>query len=208
MTNRHQATAPAPPSPTRSALRYALLGVVVLAFSLIGFLGFAIYPRLELSAGVGIGLLILAAAAGVASFFSPCSFALLVGMLARPVLDRPGDGARARPTRDSLVFAGALSLGVVAFLALLGTVIAAGGEALVKDVTFASTTGRALRIGVGAFLIIVGLVQLGRVRVSLRRFEPTTQAFLRRQLSDRTRTQRPFLRYVLFGFGYLAAGFG
>jgi cytochrome c-type biogenesis protein len=181
---------------------------VVLGFSLVGYVGFVIYPRLDLSAGVGIGLLILAAAAGVASFFSPCSFALLVGMLARPVNDRSGDGGRALRTRDSLVFASALSLGVVAFLALLGTVIAVGGEALVKDVTFSSTAGRALRIGVGAFMIFVGLIQLGRVQVSLRRFEPTMQAFLRRQRRGRTRTERPFLRFVLFGFGYLAAGFG
>jgi cytochrome c-type biogenesis protein len=181
---------------------------VVLGFSLVGYVGFVIYPRLNLSAGVGIGLLILAAAAGVASFFSPCSFALLVGMLARPVNDRSGDGGRALRTRDSLVFASALSLGVVAFLALLGTVIAVGGDALVKDVTFSSTAGRALRIGVGAFIIFVGLIQLGRVQVSLRRFEPNMQAFLRRQRRGRTRTQRQFLRFALFGFGYLAAGFG
>ena len=208
MTNGRAVTETVAAKSSRSSLRYALLGVVVLGFSLVGYVGFVIYPGLDLSAGVGIGLLILAAAAGVASFFSPCSFALLVGMLARPVNDRTSDSGRPVPTRDSLAFAGALSLGVIAFLALLGTVIAFGGEALVKDVTFASTAGKALRIGVGAFLIFVGLIQLGRVQVSMRRFEPAMQSFLRSQRRGRTRTERPFRRFVLFGFGYLAAGFG
>lgn len=191
-----------------SPVRYVLLAAVVAGFALVGYVGFVVYPRLELSGGVGAGLLVLAAAAGVASFFSPCSFALLVGMLARPVGDRTDASGRRQPARDSLTFATALSLGVVAFFAILGTAFAFGGDAVAADVTFTSTTGRVLRIGVGSFLIIVGLIQLGRLRISLRRFEPAMKRFLRRQRHGRARGQHPFLRFTLFGFGYLAAGFG
>jgi len=127
-------------------VRYTALGFAVLILGLVGYLGFVVYPRLDLSAGVGAGLIVLAAAAGVASFFSPCSFPLLVGMLGRPLAERAQSGERRQPTRNSLAFATALSLGVVAFLALLGTAIALGGDAIIKDVTFTSTTGRILRI--------------------------------------------------------------
>ena len=185
-----------------------MLALAVIGLALVGYIGFVVYPSLDLSAGVGAGLLVLAAAAGVASFFSPCSFPLLVGMLGRPVAERAELEDRRQPTRDSLVFATALSLGVVAFLALLGTVIALGGDALVKNVTFTSTAGRILRITVGAFMIFVALIQLDRLHISLRRFEPAMKGFLRRQRTGRAREQRPFLRFTLFGFAYLAAGFG
>lgn len=192
-----------------SFVRYAVLALAVLVVGLVGYLGFVIYPRLDLSAGVGAGLIVLAAAAGVASFFSPCSFPLLVGMLGRPVAERAQTGERRQPTRNSLAFATALSLGVVAFMALLGTAIALGGDAIIKDVTFTSTTGRILRITVGAFLILVGLVQLGRITVPLRRFEPALKGFLRRQRREgRGQGQPQLLRFGLFGFAYLAAGFG
>lgn len=190
-------------------VRYAALGFAVLVVGLVGYLGFVIYPTLDLSAGVGAGLVVLAAAAGVASFFSPCSFPLLVGMLGRPLAERGQSGERRQPTRSSLAFATALSLGVVAFLALLGTAIALGGDAIIKDVTFTSTTGRILRIIMGTFLILVGLVQIGRIAVPLRRFEPALQGFLRRQRREgRGQGQPQLLRFGLFGFAYLAAGFG
>lgn len=64
-------------------LRYFLLisGISVLA--LVGYAGYVIHPRFDLPAVTGVGLLILAASAGIASFFSPCSFPLLVTLLAR-----------------------------------------------------------------------------------------------------------------------------
>ncbi len=199
------------PSPARvsSSVRYALLAVAIIGLALVGYIGFVVYPSLDLSAGVGVGLLVLAAAAGVASFFSPCSFPLLVGMLGRPFADRADGEDQRQPTRDSLTFATALSLGVIAFLALLGTVIAFGGDALIKDVTFTSTAGRILRISVGVFMVFVALIQLNRLNISLRRFEPVMKSFLRRQRqAGRVRKQRPFLRFTMFGFGYLAAGVG
>jgi len=192
-----------------SFVRYAALAIAVLVAGLVGYVGFVVYPSLDLSAGVGAGLIVLAAAAGIASFFSPCSFPLLVGMLGRPVAERAHTGDRRQPIGNSLAFATALSLGVVSFLALLGTAIALGGDAIIKDVTFTSTIGRILRITVGTFLILVGLVQLGRIAVPLRRFEPALKSFLRRQRREgRGHEQPQLLRFGLFGFAYLAAGFG
>lgn len=191
------------------SLRYASLAAAVLAVALVGYLGFVVYPSLDISAGVGLGLVVLAAAAGTASFFSPCSFPLLVGMLGRPVAERVETGDRRQPTRSSLAFATALSVGVVAFLALLGTAIALGGDTFIEDVTFTSTSGRILRITAGAFMVFIALIQLDRLDIPLRRFEPGLKRFLRRQRQRGRAEEKPQLvRFGLFGFGYLAAGFG
>lgn len=185
--------------------RYAGLAVGTAAVSLVGFLGYVAYPRFDLPAGTGAGMLVLAVAAGVASFFSPCSFPLLVSILARAPAGE--DGAPAAPSgRAAVRFAAALSLGASAFLLAAGAGIAAGGSALFSDVTFTSAAGRTIRIAVGVLLIGLGLVQLGRLRVSFRRFEPALHGRLRRQAALRRR--RPFLGFTLFGFGYVLAGFG
>lgn len=177
-------------------LRYAGLAAATAAAAVAGYAGYLVYPRFDLPAGTGAGLLVLAAAAGIAAFFSPCSFPLLVSILARAPA-RPGVALR---------YATALSLGASAFLVAAGAGIAAGGSALFADVTFTSTAGRAIRIVVGLLLVVLGLIQVGAVRVSWRRFEPALHGYLRRQAG--LRRQRPFLGFALFGFGYLAAGFG
>lgn len=182
---------------------YVGLVLATVLVGLAGFAGFALFPGLDLPAGVGAGLVGLASAAGVAAFFSPCSFGLLVTMLARPV---GGTETVGRPTGRAVRYAGALSLGAAAFLMLLGVVVALGGDALVGDVTFDSAAGRVLRVVVGVGLALFGLVQLGVLGVDLRRFEPATHGFLRAQA--RLRRRRPFAGFVLFGFIYLLAGFG
>ena len=190
---------------SRFSATYAVLAFGTAAVGLVGYSGFVLYPSLDLPAGTGAGLLLLAAGAGVASFFSPCSFPLLVSILARPIaIEAQGEGGR--PIRKALGFAAALSLGAATFLALLGVAIAFGGGALFEDVTFTSTTGRVLRIVVGALLILLGLIQLNRLPISFRRFEPAMHGFLGRQA--KLRRGRPLAGFAIFGFGYLLAGFG
>jgi hypothetical protein len=75
-------------------LAYWLLPLAALLITLAGYTGYLLYPRFDLSAGTGLGLLALAAAAGIASFFSPCSFPLLVTLLtaSRSESDQGGKG--------------------------------------------------------------------------------------------------------------------
>lgn len=189
--------------PGRPRARYALLVAAALAAGVVGYLGYLTYPRLGLPAASGGSLFVLAAAAGVASFFSPCSFPLLATVLARaPGLHgTPGGG------RPSLLYAAALALGAAAFLLLVGTLIALAGTALFEGVTFTSTAGRLVRgLAGGLLLLLLGLVQVGRLRISFRRLEPAAHAFLRRQAGFRRR--RPLPGYAIFGFGYVLAGFG
>jgi hypothetical protein len=93
----------------RGARRYLLLVVAVAVVATAGYVGYVLYPRFDLPAQEGAGLLALAAAAGFASFFSPCSFPLLLGLLGRQAVAQTTRGERAHPT----LFGGALALGAV-----------------------------------------------------------------------------------------------
>lgn len=131
-------------------LRFALLvGAVVLA-GLAGYVGYVSYPRFDLPASVGVGLLALAAGAGVASFFSPCAFPLLLTLLGRHVRGRLG---------AAVGFAAAFSVGAVLFLLLLGTLIVAGGAGIAASVTFTSGVGIVIRVVAGVVLVVLGLIQ-------------------------------------------------
>ena len=126
-------------------------------------------------------------------------------MLARPLGEQALVEGRP-PVRAALTFAASLSLGAATFLIGFGAVIALIGGGLFAGVTFTSTAGRIIRLVVGTFLIVLGLIQLDRLPANLRRFEPTMQRYLRRQA--RIKREHPVLGFGLFGFGYLLAGFG
>lgn len=185
---------------------YWLFALVVIALALGGYAGFVVYARSGLSAGAGGALLALAAAAGTASFFSPCSFGLLVTLLARETgaASQPAD---ARTTGRALMFATGLAVGAVTFLLLLGVGIAAGGDALFRHVTFTSTTGRIIRSTVGVALVTLGLAQLNAFRLPGLDTMANAATNLQRAQA-KLRRRRPLLGFALFGFGYLLAGFG
>ncbi|WP_370325827.1 cation transporter [Euzebya sp.] len=185
----------------RSWSRYALLTAGVLVVALAGYAGYELYPRFDLPALEGAGLLVLAAGAGIASFFAPCSFPLLVTLLSRQA--GRSDEGEGRPA----VFAAALAGGAALFLVVLGALIALGGSAFAAGVTFTSTVGITLRIIVGTALIVLGLVQLGVLADSpFRTVERVTKRLNRKQA--KLRRQHPVAGFTAFGFFYLAAGFG
>lgn len=191
---------------TRARSRYALLVLVVVAAGLSGYVGYVLYPRFTLPAAEGAGLFLLAASAGVAAFFSPCAFPLLVTLLARETATASGRANRHDRRQRALVFAAALAIGAASFLLLSGAIIAFGGAAAFSGVTFTSTAGRSLRLITGAVLISFGLVQLGFLSNPLRVVGATAKPFLRRQAGRRQ--VPPAAGFGLFGFAYLLAGFG
>ena len=183
--------------------RYGLLTAAVLVVGLAGYIGYEVYPRFDLPPLEGAGLLVLAAGAGIASFFAPCSFPLLVTLLSRQVRPSASRQSAGRP----LVFATALAGGAAAFLVLLGAFVALGGSAFASSVTFTSTVGITLRIIVGSALVLLGLVQLGVFAASsFHAVEKVTKRFNRSQA--RLRREHPVAGFSAFGFFYLLAGFG
>jgi cytochrome c biogenesis protein CcdA len=187
---------------TRGA-RYGLLVAAVVVAALAGYVGYLLYPRFDLPSVAGAGLLALAAAAGFAAFFSPCSFPLLATLLARQT--GAGQPPRVR-LRRALLFAASLSVGAVAFVLLLGVLLAGAGRGLAGEITFTSTPGRSLRVVVGLGLVVLGLVQTERLRVNLRVAESAIHGLLSRPA--RLLHHHSVAWFALFGFGYLAAGFG
>lgn len=183
--------------------RYTLLVVGVLIVGIAGYAGYEIYPRFDLPALEGSGLFVLAIGAGIASFFAPCSFPLLLTLLSRSA-DRSSGG----PAQDNSVrFAVALAAGAAAFLVLFGALIALGGQALARSVTFTSTVGITLRIAVGVVLVVLGLVQFGVLSDrTFRAVEPATARL--NQVQARLRRRHPIAGFMAFGFFYLLAGFG
>lgn len=188
-------------SRTVSGIAYGLLAALVVGIAVAGFGTFVTYLRLDLAAFAASGLLLLGVAAGAASFFSPCSFPLLVTLLARESSAEPDPGPSGA---KALRFAAALAIGLTSFLVLTGALLALGAGRIVREVTFTSDPGRILRVIVGGFLTVLGLFQIRGLRFTpadrLRRPLQSLQAKLRRK--------SPGLGFALFGFGYVLAGFG
>lgn len=192
----------------RQAPLYWLFALFVVGLALAGYAGYVIYPRFDLPASTGIGLFVLSVGAGIASFFSPCSFPLLVTLLARQagVDSRQEEGSQPC-SRRALIFASALALGASVFLLLAGLFVALGGGALFEGVTFTSTAGRVIRSVVGGLLILLGLFQLGILSAAGFHAVSRLSGFISRSQA-RQRRNRPLLGFAIFGFGYLLAGFG
>lgn len=190
---------------TNNQFWYLLLSSIVGMLALAGYTGYVLYPRFDLPAVTGIGLLILAAGAGVASFFSPCSFPLLVTLLNRES-HAVGEDGRTRFLR-SMYFGSALAIGAVVFLGLVGLGIALGAATIFGDVTFTSTTGRVLRLAVGGLLILLGFIQFGVIQAAP--FDPVHRVsapLMQRQAA--LRRTHPTTGFAMYGFIYILAGFG
>lgn len=180
----------------RRTLAYSLLVGFVMIISLAGYGFYVWYPRFQLPIVYGLPLMVLAAGAGLASFFSPCSFPLLLVLFARG----NGDTNESSP----FTFALGLSVGASMFLLLLGASFAVGGLTVARQVTFGSTAGIALRSILGLVLIVLGFIQLGILSDRPFRWIESKVAL---SPEDEKRSLT-FGRYVTFGFGYILAGFG
>lgn len=176
-------------------LRWWLLVIVVGIAGLVGYLAYLAYPRFDLTTADTTTALGLGAVAGVASFFSPCSFPLLLAILAR----------REAPL-SRLAAAVSVAGGAAVFLAMVGAVILFGGGTLLSQVTFDSPVGVVIRATVGLMLVGLGLMQAGVLMNRIPGLKGMSSSLLRRQAALRRRN--PVIGHALFGFSYVLAGFG
>ncbi len=110
-----------------------------------------------MTTGVGfLAFLGIALGAGVATFFSPCAYALLPGYVAYYVADTGGEKP---PLTGALARGGAATLGVLAVFAVLFFIVVTVGGAIEA---YLST----LELLVGAVLILFGLLLASGVDLS------------------------------------------
>ena len=100
----------------------------------------------------------------------------------------------------------AIGAGAAAFLVVVGVVVGAVGEGVVRVVGFSTAGGRMLRGLVAAVVISAGLVQLGVIRLPLGRLTRLAQPIERQRISVADRHRRG--AQALYGFGFVLAGFG
>lgn len=179
----------------RAQVRFATTAVGLIVVGVAGYAGFVAFVGSDQSLTAGV--MVLAAGTGFAAFFSPCSFPLLLTFLTR----RSGDSPR-----TALLSALRVAFGAALLLAVLATAIALGGAAIGRVVVFDSTAGRLFRVGIGLLLVLFGLRQARIWGLRMRWLDRVASASARRL--DPDRASHPGRRDVLYGFGYLLAGFG
>ncbi len=179
----------------RARARFAATGLGVIVVGVAGYAGFVAFVGSDPQLAAGV--MVLAAGTGFAAFFSPCSFPLLLTFLARRSADSPG---------AALVSATRVAAGAALLLTVLAAVIAMGGSALAGVVEFDSTTGRFFRLGIGLLLVLFGLRQARLWGVRMRWLDRIAGGSAR--LFDPGRITQPARSDVVYGFGYLLAGFG
>jgi len=185
-------------------MKYWQFVLIILILAMVGYASYALYPRFEL-ARASLSLYLLAVAAGFASFFSPCSFSLLAGLLARE--SRVDNSTTPSiSTQRSFTFALSLSVGSLLFFILLGIGLVLGASALYASITFTSLAGRIIRTVTAIVLTLLGLAQLEILPNPLDFVTNVSAPLLRQQAKARRR--RPTLGFAILGFAYPMAGFG
>lgn len=189
-------------TPPRSSGLVAALAVGAVGVALAaGYVGFRTAARLDLGGEAGAGLVALAAVTGAAVVFSPCSFPLVVTLLAG------SDQQRERKRRsDGVRSALAIAAGSAAFLLLAGGAVGLAGEGLAATLSFSSPGGRLLRGGVAAVLVGAGLVQLGVIALPLARVAALAAPLEHRRAAVATTHRRR--AQAMYGFAFVLAGFG
>lgn len=173
-------------------------------FILLGYLVF-----LAFAGGVfrdaGVAVLGVAVIAGVASFFSPCAFPFLPTYLSvRALAGR--DTARGKLVGGAAEGAVA-GLGVIAFNAILGSVVGVVGVGFAASLALLSPTPSPIAVAVR--LIVAGaLIALGLLQVLGRGFHARVVARIGGAFQRLVNRGRGGPAMFLYGFSYTAIGIG
>jgi cytochrome c-type biogenesis protein len=179
---------------------YALLILGAGILTLLGYLVFVSFLKGPMPEFAVYSLYLLSAVAGVATFFSPCSFPLLPGYLSLYYVSDETEET-GRPLRRGAPAA----LGVVTFNVLLGLLIATLGGGFASSLSISNSNPNqltlALRIGVGAVLVSLGIVQPSNMTFHNHTFDSIAARLFRPSATGGR-------ALYLYGLGYSTAGIG
>lgn len=141
--------------------------IFLAVFVIITILGYFVFLRFATAKDVGtFSIFVVSLVAGVATFFSPCSFGLLPGYLSYFYTNI----SKEVKFRQSLFYGFLASLGLLAFNLVLFVIVASVGLGLGKEFSVAgggslSSLTLTIRTIVGLLLIFLGVVQLLHVPI-------------------------------------------
>lgn len=179
----------------KTRVRFAANALGVMVVGIAGYVGFVAFAGSDRDTGVGV--VALGAVTGFAAFFSPCSFPLLLTFLTRKSTESRG---------AAVLSALRVGIGAAVLLGVVAAVVAGGGTALTSVVAFDSVTGRVFRFIVGATLVAFGLRQARLVRFRMPWLDSVARSAGKTFAPSRAKSAAQ--GDVLYGFGYLLAGFG
>lgn len=192
--------------PARALASVVAAAVLLLAVGVMGYLAWLAFVRGVLAPGefAGYGLVLSTVFAATASFFSPCSFTVLPSYISFA-----GDGAgQARRVAPTLLNGLAAAAGVVAAVASVGVLIGTLGLAIGPELSITGDNPnpvvRGLRIGIGTFVLAMGLTHL----LNLSHRIPLLGRIA--SWAVRAEGSRPPSRWsrFLYGAGYVVVGIG
>lgn len=190
---------------TKTKVRYGLLIAAAAAVTALGYGGFRVFvSRPDMWVG---NLYLLAVAAGVASFFSPCAFPLLPSYISFYYSSSQADNKTSKPNRVFQLGLAA-ALGVMTFDLLLGGAAAGLGAGFTKGFSISSGDPNDLVLGfrllVGVALLYLGIAQyvdkVPRLNFSY--------ALAYKTRPRKNQPENPTKTMYLYGLGYTAAGLG
>ena len=152
-----------------------------------------------------ISLLAFAVVAGIATFFSPCSFPLMPGYLARhlQVVDKDPKKTRRGVVSNGVAAAG----GVFLFDLILGLAIVLIGSSFAGSLGISGPSPnlyvRILRGAVGAFLVLLGILNLRGTGI----FHNDSLTSIGKRLMKNGEL-KPSREMFAYGFGYVSVGIG
>ncbi len=185
--------------------RWALLATLVAALVAIGYGVFVFFIKSFSPTTGTLSLLAFAVVAGIATFFSPCSFPLMPGYLTRhlQVIDKDPKKIRTSVLSNGLAAAG----GVFLFDLILGLAIVLIGASFAGSLGISGPSPnlyvRIFRGTVGAFLVLLGVLNIRGTGI----FHNDSLTSIGKRLT-RNGELKPSREMFAYGFGYVSVGIG
>lgn len=169
----------------------AFLAILIIA-AIAGYMGFLAFAQNTTALGA-LPLVIVAIFAGLATFFSPCSFGLLPAYLSLY--------AKGKQNQKGTIFKNGISAsaGLIAFNILLGVIIALIGLGVGSAFSVAGGGQLAgitltIRTMIGGILFILGVLQFFHISIQGKLFKGVSQKF--------ASGKKAYPNYFFYGFGY------
>ncbi len=184
---------------------WALLAILVAALVALGYGVFVFFIKGFSPTAGTLSLLVFAVIAGIATFFSPCSFPLMPGYLTRhlQVMGRDPNKARTSVVSNGLAAAG----GVFLFDLILGLAIVLIGSSFARSLGISGPSPnlyvRVFRGTVGAFLVLLGILNLKGTGI----FHNDSLTSIGKRLM-RNGELKPSREMFAYGFAYVSVGIG